>query len=227
MFFSKKSRGGVVYNKLMQVNFLSLLIILGVIIVSMVIHEIMHAYTSYWLGDDTAKKQGRLSVNPIKHLDPFMSILLPLLLAISGGPIFGGAKPVPYNPNNVKWGDFGSALVALVGPLSNFLIAFLSYVILLISGDQAGLVGVILSYFVFVNLGFFIFNMLPIPPLDGSRVLYALAPDFIRRIMEQMERYGLLIVFALVLLAGSWLTRLFIVSQDAILNFFNIILMVN
>lgn len=187
----------------------SLAVIFGVILVSMTLHEAMHGFVAYWLGDDTAKQQGRLTLNPIKHIDPFLTILLPLMLAVIGAPIFGGAKPVPFNPDRVRYDEWGAALVALAGPLTNLLIAFVTFGIAALLGfNVAGfhystLVEMILTYGVLVNLGFFVFNMIPIPPLDGSRVLYALAPDFVRRGMEFIEQYGLIFVFALVILGSS------------------------
>lgn len=96
---------------------------IAAILVSMTLHEAMHAYTSYWLGDDTAKLQGRLSLNPIKHIDPLLTIALPVLLALSGAPIFGAAKPVPFNPFRVRFQEFGAALVGLAGPLTNLVLA--------------------------------------------------------------------------------------------------------
>jgi Zn-dependent protease len=187
-------------------------IVLGVILVSMTLHEVMHGFAAYWLGDDTAKHQGRLTLNPIKHIDPFMTILLPVLLALSGGPIFGGAKPVPFNPTRLRYGEWGVALVAVAGPLTNLLIAFLSFGVLALLGDSIAapdggpsIIGTILLLSVQVNLGFFAFNMLPIPPLDGSRVLYALAPDFVRRGMEEVERFGVIVVFMVVFFANSLL----------------------
>lgn len=185
---------------------INLVVILGVILVSMTLHEAMHAFVAYWLGDDTARKEGRLTLNPIKHIDPFLTIILPIGLALIGGPIFGGAKPVPFRPDMVKGGDWGSALVALGGPLTNLLIAFIAYGIWAISGAPVeGIGAMILTTMVTVNLGFFIFNMLPIPPLDGSRVLYALAPEFVRTGMRFIEQFGIIFIFALVLLAGSFL----------------------
>lgn len=175
-------------------------IVLGIVLVSMTLHEAMHAFTSNWLGDDTARLQGRLTLNPIAHIDPFLTILLPLMLAVIGAPIFGGAKPVPFNPSRVRYGEFGAALVGVAGPLTNLLIAFISFGVFVISGQPIGLMGMLLQAMVYVNLGFFIFNMLPIPPLDGSRVLYALAPDSARRAMEVIERNGLIVIFALILL---------------------------
>ena len=99
-------------------------IVLGVILLSMTLHEAMHGFVAFWLGDDTAKREGRLTLNPIKHLDPFLSILLPLGLAIVGAPIFGGAKPVPFNPDRVRGEEWGAALVAIAGPLTNLIISF-------------------------------------------------------------------------------------------------------
>lgn len=180
-----------------------LLIVLIVILVSMTLHEAMHGFMAYALGDDTAKLQGRLTLNPIKHIDPFLTIFLPLLLAITGGPIFGGAKPVPFNPARVKYDEWGSALVALAGPLTNLLLAFVIFGVYAIAGaPHGGLFAQVAILAVTVNLGFFVFNMIPIPPLDGSRVLYALAPDFVRRGMEQIERYGLIVVFIIILVAS-------------------------
>lgn len=178
-------------------------IVIGVVLLSMTFHEAMHAFMGYWLGDDTAKLQGRLTLNPIKHIDPFLTILLPVMLAIVGGPIFGGAKPVPFNPDRVRYDEWGAALVAVAGPLTNLLIAFVAYgVYVLTGGLSSGFLGQVLMIGVMVNLGFFVFNMLPIPPLDGSRVLYALAPEFIRRGMEAIERLGIFVIFALVLVAS-------------------------
>lgn len=187
----------------MNIDIVYIVIVLGVILLSMTLHEAMHAYVGYWLGDDTAKLMGRLSLNPIKHIDPFLTIILPISLALTGLPIFGGAKPVPFNPRNVRFGEWGAALIAIAGPLTNLLIAFIAYgVSALLGGVTAGIGGQIAAALITVNLGFFIFNLIPIPPLDGSRVLYALAPDFFRRGMEFFERYGIVVLFAIILLAG-------------------------
>lgn len=177
--------------------------IIGVILVSMTLHEVMHGFMAYWLGDDTAKDQGRLTLNPIKHIDPFLTILLPVLLAMSGGPIFGGAKPVPFNPMRVRYGEWGAALVGVAGPLVNLVIAFVVFGVIVVTGVGASsLLGQTLWYATYINLGFFIFNMLPVPPLDGSRVVYALAPDFVRRGMEAIERFGIIFVFLTVMIAS-------------------------
>ncbi|MCD8561834.1 site-2 protease family protein [Candidatus Saccharibacteria bacterium] len=185
---------------------LQLAIVLVVILFSMTLHEAMHAFVGYWLGDDTAKNEGRLTLNPFKHIDPFLTIILPLGLALLGGPIFGGAKPVPFRPDQVRGGDWGAALVALGGPLTNLVLAFIFFgVWALVGAPQTGLGAAFLLTAVSVNLGFFVFNMLPIPPLDGSRVLYALAPDFVRTGMRAIEQFGIVLVFILVLLAGPLL----------------------
>lgn len=208
----------------MGIDIIHLVTVLGIILVSMTLHEAMHAFMGYWLGDDTAKLQGRLTLNPIKHIDPFMTILLPLLLAIAGGPIFGGAKPVPFNPNRVKYDEWGAALIALAGPLTNFFIAFILFGILAIFNlSPLEGVGSILMLAVSVNLGFFVFNMIPLPPLDGSRVLYALAPEFVRRGMEVIEQYGIILVFAVVLLASSVIGQIMGGGINAILQLFMLI----
>lgn len=181
-----------------------ILIVVGVILFSMTLHEAMHAFVSYWLGDDTAKLQGRLTLNPIKHIDPFLTLILPLGLAIIGAPIFGGAKPVPFNPDRVKGDEWGAALVAIAGPLTNFVIAFIVFGIWAVVGTPTeGVAGQIFSTAIAVNLGFFVFNILPIPPLDGSRVIYALAPEFVRTGMRAIEQYGIVFVFLIVLVASG------------------------
>lgn len=209
----------------MDITFIA--VVIGVILVSMMLHEVMHGLTAYILGDDTAKMEGRLTLNPIKHVDPFLTIILPVLLAISGGPIFGGAKPVPFNPSRLRYDEWGAALVAIAGPLTNLLIAFVAFGLAVVLGVGApglaangGLLGTVLAVTVQVNLGFFIFNMIPLPPLDGSRVLYALAPEFVRRGMEMIERFGILLVFAVVLIASPLLFQFMGVAIRFFLDIF-------
>lgn len=204
--------------------------IFAIILLSMTIHEAMHAFMGYFLGDNTAKIEGRLTLNPLKHIDPFMTILLPLTMALLGGPVFGGAKPVPFNPNRVRYGEWGAAMVALAGPLTNFFIAFLAFGIGALMGvvSNGGLVassflGSVIAMTVSVNLGFFVFNMLPVPPLDGSRLLYALAPESARRLMEQIEQYGTLVVFLLVVLFSSAIGRVMSACISTILDVFMMI----
>jgi Zn-dependent protease len=200
-----------------------IIIVLVIILFSMTLHEAMHGFVAYWLGDDTAKLQGRLTLNPVKHIDPFLTILLPIMLAVVGAPIFGGAKPVPFNPARVKYDEWGAALVALAGPMTNFVIAFICFGIWALLGANNNAAGDVLMIAVLVNLGFFVFNMLPIPPLDGSRVVYALAPDFVRSGMETIERYGILFVFAIVLLASQYIGTVLLAVIEIIINMFRAI----
>lgn len=207
-----------------MINLVYLGTVLVVIVLSMTIHEAMHAFMGYALGDDTAKAQGRLTLNPVKHIDPFMTILLPITLALLGGPVFGGAKPVPFNPQRVRFGDWGAALVALAGPLTNLMIAFLAFGIYSMLHDSGNAAVVhVLFITVSVNLGFFAFNILPIPPLDGSRVLYALAPEGVRRGMEMVEQYGIFFVFALVMVGSSLIGNIIQTIIAAILAIFKMI----
>ena len=204
--------------------------IFAIILLSMTVHEAMHAFMGYFLGDNTAKIEGRLTLNPLRHIDPFMTILLPLTMALLGGPVFGGAKPVPFNPSRVRYGEWGAAMVALAGPLTNLFIAFLAFGIGVLMGvvSNGGLVassflGSVIAMTVSVNLGFFVFNMLPVPPLDGSRLLYALAPESARRLMEQIEQYGTLVVFLLVVLFSSAIGRVMSACISTILDVFMMI----
>ena len=153
-----------------------------------------------------------------------MSIIVPMVLYLINAPVFGGAKPVPINTRNLKWGAWGMALVAVAGPLTNFLLAFIFFLIGHFSGLLYGTGGELLvfifSELVFVNLGFMLFNLIPIPPLDGSRVLYAIAPDGFRRILEQIEQYGIIIVYALIVLFGNVFSSLMVNGTNAIIDFF-------
>jgi len=206
----------------MSQDVIYIIVVVVVILLSMTLHEAMHAFVSYWLGDDTAKRQGRLTLNPVKHIDPFLTLLLPLMLAVIGAPIFGGAKPVPFNPDRVRYDEWGAALVALAGPLTNLLIAFIVFGIYVVGGaPQAGLFTTITITAVTVNLGFFIFNMIPIPPLDGSRVLYALAPEFVRRGMEAVERFGVMFVFLIILVASPLIGRFMLAAINFFLEIFS------
>jgi len=197
--------------------------VLVIILVSMILHELAHGVVTYLLGDTTAKENGRLTLNPLKHLDPIISVLLPLLMFIAGGPVFGGAKPVPVNTRKLKWGAFGMALVAIAGPLTNFLLALISFVIFYHTGllSTNNFIGTLAANFVTINLGFFVFNILPIPPLDGSRILYVIAPDGVRDLMEKMEStLGVWLVFGLILIFSSALTTLMSAMISGIIHFF-------
>jgi Zn-dependent protease len=184
-----------------HINLLYLAVVFGSILLSMTLHEAMHAFTSHWLGDDTAMLEGRLTLNPLSHIDPFTTVLLPLMLAAIGAPPFGAAKPVPFNPNRVKYGEWGAALVGIAGPLTNLALAAIAGLIIrAVEPASDGLFFNILLTFLVVNISFFVFNMIPFPPLDGSRALYAIAPDPLRDVMERIEGMGFAaIVFFMVL----------------------------
>lgn len=169
----------------------TLVVVFGSILISMTLHEAVHAYVGYWLGDDTAKHEGRLTLNPLAHIDLFTTILMPLFLVMLGAPPFGAAKPVPFNPYRIRWGEYGAALVGVAGPLTNAALALLGGGVLrLFGGDLPEFWFFAVAMFTLVNISFFVFNMIPFPPLDGSRVLYAFAPDPVRRVMEQIENMG-------------------------------------
>lgn len=174
---------------------------LVIIVMSVVIHEVSHGYVANMLGDPTARFAGRLTLNPLKHLDPFGSVILPLMLSLSGLPTIGYAVPVPYNPYNLRAGKWGPALVALAGPGSNLALA-LFFGLLLRFGYPAGLVSVAmiapLALIVQINLGLAVFNAIPVPPLDGSKLLFALLPYERRDIQNWMEQNQYLLLFVLI-----------------------------
>ena len=208
----------------MNSNIFYIVFVLIIVVGSVILHEISHGLVAYWLGDNTAKESGRLTLNPIKHIDPYLSILVPVILYILKAPVFGGAKPVPVNYQNLKWREGGMALVALVGPFTNFLIALVSFLIGHFTGFLYGSGGETLAFIfselVLINLGFMIFNLIPIPPLDGSRVLYAIAPDGLRNVLTSMEQYGFIVVYFMIVLFGKIFSSIMSNGVNGILDFF-------
>jgi Zn-dependent protease len=176
-----------------------------IFIFSAAFHEYMHGYAAYRLGDTTAKDAGRLTLNPWPHLDFFGSFLLPFSMMLMGSSaIFGWAKPVPYNPNRLDDKKYGEAKVALAGPLANFLLAlFFALAIRLLPFDFR-LAGY-LSLVVQINLVLMVFNLLPIPPLDGSKILAAFLPENWRFRYLELDRYGFILVIVFVMIFGDWL----------------------
>jgi len=177
-------------------------LIIAFLILSLSLHEVGHAWVAWMRGDSTAKELGRLSLNPIVHIDLFMTILLPAILAYTGGIIFGGAKPVPVNANRLKHPLRDMMLVAIAGPAVNLLLAFVFFFArsaALDSGytDDMLLIRV-LEISGVLNVLLAVFNLLPIPPLDGSRVMAWLLPPPMRHSYAQLERWGLLIVIFVV-----------------------------
>lgn len=178
-------------------------IIVVCILIAMVIHEFMHAYVGHKLGDTTARDEGRLTLNPLRHIDPIGTVLLPAAAWFLFGFIVLAAKPVPFNPARVKFGEYGGALIAVAGPLSNLALAIVGSLLAYQLGlSDNNLSGQIASIFVQLNVALFVFNLIPIPPLDGSRVLYAFAPEPVQNFMERVEPFGFIIIIALLLLTG-------------------------
>lgn len=174
-----------------------LLYILITIVIGLSLHEAMHAFAAHWLGDTTAQDEGRLSLNPLRHIDPLTTVALPIItLVLFHVPILA-AKPVPFNPDRLKYDEFGSALVAAAGPVTNLVLAVIGALFLHVATNAA--FANFLVVFIELNVVIFIFNLIPIPPLDGSRVLYAFAPEPVQGFMRQLEPYGLFLVFGLVL----------------------------
>ncbi|RLQ93462.1 site-2 protease family protein [Falsibacillus albus] len=174
-------------------------ILAAVLLIAFTVHEFAHAFTAYKFGDMTAKKQGRLTLNPISHLDPLGTIFM----FIAG---FGWARPVPVNRHFFKQPRLASIIVALMGPLSNFLMALIGYAILyfiVINGHAMQLPSLVMNFFqqfIRINLVLFVFNLLPFPPLDGYRIVEDLVSPSFRPKLTQYEQYGGLIFLVLVLI---------------------------
>lgn len=182
-------------------NLTYLVVLIVCILIGMVVHEFMHAYVGYKLGDTTALDEGRLSLNPLKHIDPFMTVILPAItIALFGFP-FLAAKPVPFNPARLKYDEFGAAMVAAAGPVSNLGLAIVGAILSTFLTDGTFIWNAV-RLFVELNVLLFIFNLIPIPPLDGSRVLYAFAPKPLQELMERIEPFGFFIILGLVILGG-------------------------
>lgn len=188
-------------------RFVQMAITVLLVILSASVHEFGHAIVAYRLGDDTAKRQGRLTLNPLSHIDTFGSLVLPLLMGLAGGPVFAFAKPVPYNPNKLRNPRRDEVLVAFAGPATNLLQAGIGAVLAnllwhfsvqdIVSGGLAYWAYVIASTYVYVNCTLAFFNLIPLPPLDGSSIVSPLLKGEARRKYYVVQQYSLPILMIL------------------------------
>jgi len=200
---------------------MELLFIIIILIFSAILHEIAHGAVAYHLGDSTAKYAGRLTLNPLKHLDPVGSVILPIFLIIltrvtGSGIIFGWAKPVPINPYNFKDQKYGQAKVALAGPAINLIVALLFGLLLRFIIIPAGIAvnllsppfgfGGAIAAIVYINILLAVFNLLPIPPLDGSHILFTFLPYSIQHIKVFLSQFGYFIIIIFIVFFFSWLS---------------------
>ena len=192
---------------------------IAILIISVMIHEISHGYMALLWGDRTAQYEGRLTLNPVKHIDIFGSIVIPLLMVLSHtGFIFGWAKPVPYNPYNLRKRNISEPLVAFAGPLSNIIVALVLSIFLHISSSilpQA--MGVLLVYSVLINITLAIFNLMPVPGFDGYKIYSAFLPDQIKLRLQSLEKYWIIFALVFILVASplivflvNWLFKIFV-----------------
>lgn len=188
----------------MEPTTLTLIVSIAILIMSVVAHEVAHGAMAEKLGDPTARLAGRLTLNPLVHLDPLGSVIIPTMSMFLGGFIIGWAKPVPYNPYNLKGGKHSEALVAFAGPLTNIVLALI-FGILIRFGDVLSLGSAfydVAALIVFINLILAIFNLIPIPPLDGSKILFSFLPYHLLRIRDMLEQYAF--IFILLFIFFLW-----------------------
>ena len=164
------------------------------LVIGITVHEAAHATSAYWLGDDTAYRDGRVTLNPLSHLD----VLGSLMLLMAG---FGWGKPTPVMPSKLRGGVFGPVAVALAGPVSNLLIVAVCGALFLLPAFQGGYLAIILVMVAFTNALLFVFNLIPIPPLDGSKILFPFLPRALNGFVDFMNQYGPMILFGLIIVA--------------------------
>ncbi len=201
---------------MIEVIHMTAILTLVILILSVVAHEIAHGYAAKWEGDETADAAGRLSGNPMRHIDPFGSVILPLITYMVGGFVIGWAKPVPINPRNFRHVRWGEPLVAAAGPLTNILFALIfGLIIRFASLGNASLT--VAALIVLINVVLAIFNLLPIPPMDGSRILSGVFPNLLRPLFHQIERFGIFLPLILAIFIWQYIfpIALFMASSIA------------
>ena len=198
-----------------------MIISLLVFVISMTLHEVAHGYVAYKFGDDTAKREGRITLNPLKHIE-LTGIILPVLILLSGFKfLVGWAKPVPVNFYNLRPHRLGLFCVAVAGIVVNFILAGISLILLKLGGkylDVDSIFMTVMIYVYVINLLLGLFNLIPITPLDGGRIVYSFSGNKIREFYNKIERYGILIIFVIVYFSGSRLTKGFLVIVDFFLK---------
>ncbi|MFH1713489.1 MAG: site-2 protease family protein [Candidatus Jacksonbacteria bacterium] len=199
---------------------IKILVYFLVIIPSVIIHEVAHGVVALWLGDDTAKRAGRLTLNPISHIDFFGTIILPLsMIFLSTGMMFGYAKPVPYNPYNLK-SEKDELKIALAGPLSNFIFAcvFSIFGRIIFNVYSLEKAAILFGLVALINIGLAIFNLIPIPPLDGSKLLYLIIPKENVQLRAFLDRYGLFLLLFFIFFGIRFISPVYILLSRLFLG---------
>ena len=185
-------------------------------LIGMSLHEAMHAFVGHWLGDDTARLEGRLTLNPLKHIDIFTTVLIPVVMVLLRLPPIFAAKPVPFNSARVKYDEFGAALIGVSGPLTNLALACVGGLVFRSGLVTSNSLSDFVVIFTLTNVSLFVFNMIPFPPLDGSRILYAFAPEPLQRLMRQIESFGVFGIVIFMLIIFQFISPLLIKSIDGL-----------